>query len=189
MRINYFNKAIILILATITISIWSIIIWDHFHGGVPSHHFLASKDLPKISNWWGALSVPLISYLLLNRIKKRIQPGNNKATLKLLKKESYSFLVAILYAIIITISFKTGNTQISNLLFLGLPVIALFFPIYHSGYLLGFLVGMMYTFGGVLPVFIGGIMSIICYFLFILVHPLLVRLGHKTGIIKTTNLE
>ena len=165
------------------------IIWDHFHGGVPSHYFLANKDLPKISNWWGAISVPLISYLLLNRIKKRIQPENDKATLKLVKQESYSFFAAILYAIMLTISFKTGNTQIANLLFLGLPLVALFFPIYHSGYLLGFLVGMMHTFGGVLPIFIGGIMSIICYLLFILIHPLLIKIGKKTGMIKITNLE
>ena len=187
MRIENLNKAILVVFVLIAISIWSILLWDHFHGGVPYHHVLANKELPKISNWWGALLIPLVSYLLLNRIKKRIKPDNDQDDLKLVKKEIYSFLAALLLAIIISFSFTTGNTQISDLLFLGLPVIALFLPIYHPAYLLGFVVGMMYTFGGVLPVLVGGIMSGICYILFIAIHPLLIKLGIKIGIIKLRN--
>jgi hypothetical protein len=160
--------------------------WDHFHGGVPSHHLLANKELPKISNWWGALSIPLISYLLLNSIKKRIRSADGQASIKLIKKETYSFFIAVLFAIVIAVSFTTGNTGISDLLFLGLPVIALFFPIYHPAYLLGFITGMMYTFGGVLPIVAAFIMSVICYLIYISMHPLLVKIGKMTGLICTS---
>jgi hypothetical protein len=185
MRTNAFNNAVLLILGVITISIWGILLWDHFHSGVPAHHLLANKELPKISNWWGAISVPLISYLLLNRIKKRVTAVNDQVSMKLLKKEIYSFLAAILFASVIAVSFTTGNTQISDFLFLSLPVIALFSPIYRPAYLLGFSIGMMYTFGGVLPILIGCIMATICYLLFIAINPLLVRIGKWAGLLKT----
>ena len=184
MEVESFNKYLLLVLGMITISIWGILTWDHFNGGVPSHHLLANKELPKISNWWGGLTVPLISCFLLYRIKKRIKPANDQATRDLIRKECYAFLVAIIYAIIISVSFKTGNTKISDILFLGLPVLAIFFPVYRASYLLGFIVGMMYTFGGVLPVFIGSIMSAICYLLFILIHPLLIKVGKMVGILS-----
>jgi hypothetical protein len=184
-RIYAFNTNVALILGVITITTWSILIWDHLHGGVPAHHLLANKDLPKISNWWGAVSIPLISLVLLNRIKKIVTPINDQVNTKLLQKEIYSFVAAILFAIVISISFTTGNTQISDFLFLSLPVTALFFPIYRPAYLLGFIMGMMYTFGGVLPVFIGGIMAGICFILFVLIHPILIKIGRWTGMIKT----
>jgi len=182
MNIKSFNKAILLILGAITILIWSLLIWDYLHGGVPAHHLLANKDLPKISNWWGAVTVPFTSFLLLSSLKKRITFENDQVPAHLILKECYSFFAAMLYAVILSVSFALGNTQISGLLFLGLPLTALFFPIYRSSYFLGFLVGMMYTFGGVLPVIIGTIMSIICYLLFILFHPPSIKSVTKTTV-------
>jgi hypothetical protein len=123
-----------------------------------------------------------MSYFLLNSIKKRIRSENDQAMLKLIKKEIYSFFTAALFAIVIAVSFTTKNTHISDLLFLSLPLLALFFPIYRPAYLLGFIVGMIYTFGGILPIVAGGIMAIICYLLYILIHPLLVKIGKTTGI-------
>jgi hypothetical protein len=179
-----FNKVSHLILGVITISSWSLLLWDHFHGGVPSHHLLANEELPKITNWWGAISIPLISYLLLGKIKIRIKSEDDIMPLRLIKKECFSFFAAMVYAIIIAVSFTTNHQQISSLFFLGLPVIALFFPVYQPSYLLGFLVGMTYTFGGVLPIIIAGVMSIVCYVLFIVLHPQLIKIGNKTGLKK-----
>ena len=51
----------------ITLSILLLLTWQHFHGGVPSHHILQQKDLPEISNWWGALFLPIISWLLIRK--------------------------------------------------------------------------------------------------------------------------
>ena len=37
--------------------------WEHTHGGVQSHHFLARPDLPAISNWWGLIILPSLGWL------------------------------------------------------------------------------------------------------------------------------
>lgn len=182
---NTVNTAILLIQTVITLAIWSLLLWDHVHGGVPSHHLLANENLPEVSNWWGAIAVPLTSFFLLKRIKKRIHSKGEPIPAYLIRKECYAFVAALIYGTIIAVSFTTGNTEISGFLFLGMLAIALFFPIYRSAYFLGFLTGMMYTFGGVLPILIGGLMSLICYLLFILFHPLLIKIGNKTGLIKS----
>lgn len=67
-----FYKTQLYFTAIITIAIWSLLIWEHYHGGVPSHHILAREDLPEFSNWWGGLLLPLLSFFLLYRIKKRL---------------------------------------------------------------------------------------------------------------------
>lgn len=45
---------------------------EHFTGGVVSHHVLDRSDLPAISNWWGALLVPALTWFLLGRTQRRI---------------------------------------------------------------------------------------------------------------------
>jgi hypothetical protein len=39
---------------------------------------------------------------------------------------------------------------------------ALFVPVYRPEYLLGFVIGMAYTFGGVLPILIGFVLAAVC---------------------------
>ena len=56
----------------VTVAIWALLAWDHFHGGVPSHHILAREDLPEISNWWGGVLLPLLTWFLLYRVEKRL---------------------------------------------------------------------------------------------------------------------
>ena len=34
--------------------------WEHFHGGIASHHFLNRADMPAVSNGWGLLLLPAI---------------------------------------------------------------------------------------------------------------------------------
>ncbi|MFZ4477382.1 MAG: hypothetical protein ACOYPR_19455, partial [Saprospiraceae bacterium] len=62
----------ILITAIVTIVIFGLLFWQHLHGGVPSHHILQRADLPEISNWWGGLLLPVLTWLGLGRIEKRL---------------------------------------------------------------------------------------------------------------------
>lgn len=66
------TKAQAFITAVITLFIFSILLWDHIHGGVQSHHILDQEELPAISNWWGGLLLPVLSWILLGRIEKRL---------------------------------------------------------------------------------------------------------------------
>ncbi len=65
-------RAKIYFTSIISLSIWGLLAWDYFHGGVPSHHILHRKDLPEFSNWWGGILLPLLTWFLLYRIQKRI---------------------------------------------------------------------------------------------------------------------
>ncbi|HOY13023.1 MAG TPA: hypothetical protein PLY70_07780 [Saprospiraceae bacterium] len=174
-----FNNTIYLLVGGITVFILSILMWDYFHGGVPSHHLLANENLPEISNWWGVITLPLFSYFLLMRMKKRLNNEDQNKNLFLLP-----FFFSLLYAITLAVSFSTGNTKISSLLFQSIPLIALFFPIYLSEYLLGFIIGLVYTFGGVLPIIIGGVIAIISYIIYNYLRSFILFISTKIGIIK-----
>ena len=45
--------------------------YEHFNGGVQSHHLLNRPDLPAISNWLGLLALPAIGWLVGIRIRNR----------------------------------------------------------------------------------------------------------------------
>jgi len=57
---------------TVTAVILSLLVWQHLHGGVPSHSFLARDDYPSISNWWGALLLPALTFFLTGRMGARL---------------------------------------------------------------------------------------------------------------------
>lgn len=47
--------------------------WEHFHGGVVSHNILNRRDLPAISNLWGALLLPALAWFLSGFTQKRMR--------------------------------------------------------------------------------------------------------------------
>ena len=77
MNEKMFYKTRLYVTAIVTIAIWTLLAWNYYHGGVPSHHILAKKDLPSISNWWGGLLLPLLTWWLLYRIQKRVVDNKN----------------------------------------------------------------------------------------------------------------
>lgn len=64
--------------AIITFLILGILLLEQFSGGVVSHHLFENKDLPKISNWWGILTKPVVSWLTLFFIQKNDTNSNNE---------------------------------------------------------------------------------------------------------------
>jgi hypothetical protein len=157
----------------ITVAIWSLLAWDYFHGGVPSHHLLARKDLPSISNWWGGLLVPIVSWFLLHRIQKRISINRESSSQPLTAHIAvlYGFIGALLFAAVLSIFFTTGNTVVPSYMLRGLLLTALFLPIYRAECFLGFIIGMTYTFGGVLPVLVGSVLVALSAILYLLIRP------------------
>jgi hypothetical protein len=184
MNEKIFNKLSLYFLGAVTVFVVSLILWDYYHGGVPSHHFLNRKDLPEISNWWGAVVLPLATCLSLNRIKKRFNFDGDYSNQNIKKQFLLPFVIAVLYAISIAVSFSTGNPQISGVLFQAIFILALFFPIYKSEYFLGFIIGLTYTFGGVLPIAIGLFLAIIGLLLFKYIRPIFILIATKIGILK-----
>lgn len=150
-------------LAVVTVAIWALLAWSHFHGGVPSHHFLAQKEMPAISNWWGGLLLPLLTWFLLRRIqKKAFAKGSADVEIsQFLLREAYGLVGALLFGVIISVLFTLGENDLAGNVMLGLLVFACFYPIYRPACLLGFVLGMTFTFGAVLPTIIGTLLGLL----------------------------
>jgi len=163
----------------VTLLVWVNLIWDYLHKGVPSHHILHREDLPDISNWWGGIAVPLITWFLLIRIAKRANNNQTSGTNKL-NNAIYGFLGALLFGIILSFLFTIGS-NIPGYMMIGVILVSLFIPLYKAEFLLGFVIGMTYTFGGVLPVVIGIILTILFAIAYEFVRTGMLYLVSKVG--------
>ena len=161
------------LVGAIATAIWLLLAWDHFHGGVPNHHLLAREDLPAVSNWWGGILVPILTWFLLYRIQKRmsVDNANNSHPLTNHSDILYGFFGALLFGVALSLFFTFENEDMPFYMLMALFVLALFKPVYRAECFLGFLLGMTYTFGGVLPVGIGAILVLLCAILYLLIRP------------------
>ncbi|MFN0014770.1 MAG: hypothetical protein ACKVU2_09510 [Saprospiraceae bacterium] len=144
--------------------VWAHLAWDYSHDGVPAHYFLHRKDMPSISNWWGSLLVPLLTWGLLYRLHHRLEKNQASA-----QTMGYGFFGALFFGIALSYFFSIGS-EAPGVMVMGLFILALFVPIYREEYLLGFVLGMAFTFGGVLPVVVGLVLALMFAFLYILVR-------------------
>lgn len=160
MKINQDNphtqnsaKTKVFITGIVTVFIFCLLFWEHFHGGVASHHILHQQNLPAISNWWSGLLLPILTWILISRSEKRLrmqsaylqQSGNLKSKLLGL------FMIGLVLGVLIATSFTNEyNLFLDNILYIIL-MLSLIVPIYYAEFMLGFILGMTYTFGTILP--------------------------------------
>ncbi|MBE9047742.1 hypothetical protein IQ255_25650 [Pleurocapsales cyanobacterium LEGE 10410] len=144
----------------VTLLMCSYLTWEYFHGGVTTHYIYIFENLPGISNWWGVVILPLLTWFLAGRIQKRVPLPDHETTVvkHIPKSVLLGFLWALLLGILISIFFTYGNTRIPMAVMLSMILLALFIPLYRAEYFLGFVLGMTYTFGPVLPIGIGGVL-------------------------------
>lgn len=134
--------------------------WEMMQGGVASHHFLARADMPSISNWWGIVLVPALAWFVTGRVMnrgRRDEPGEGLIPASI-RGALPAFCGALVYGGVLALSFAFGF-GIERYLFLALFAIGLVLPIYRGEYLLGFVFGMMLTFGGILPIIVGAVVA------------------------------
>lgn len=132
------------------------LIYQHFNGGVPSHHFMANEAYPEISNWYGVIVIALFAFFTCQHFNK------NEFT----KKTLLESIVAFLYGIGIFICFNHDYSEVTKIMFLGLFVIGLLYPIYRIHIYFGIVIGMTYGFGAILPAVMIGlavVLSWICH--------------------------
>ena len=147
--------------------------WEHFHGGVRVHHFLARSDMPAMSNWWGLLLLPVLAWFVTGRLQKRIALNfdGEDATSKLPVSIAAGFAVALLFGILLSVSFTRGDETIAAYLFECILLLALLLPIYRAECVLGFVLGMTFTFGAMLPTFIGSVIAALSAVMHFYVYP------------------
>ena len=153
-------KTRIIFTGIVTILIWGHLAWDYFHEGVPTHHILHREDLPGISNWWGGIVLPLFTWFLLYLIKNRMNENDksniNSNSIHFVNR----FLGAFVFGILLSFFFAIGS-DIPGYMMIGIIPLSFFIPLYLPEYLLGFVLGMSYTFGAILPLGIGIILTVI----------------------------
>lgn len=155
--------------------------WEHFNGGVISHHFLHRSDLPAISNWWGLLLLPSLTWFLIGRIETRIalRSGGKEAASKLPAHFVAGFIGSLLFGIMISVSFATHSESIASYLSQGMLLLALLLPVYRAECVLGFVLGMTFTFGAVLPTVFASIVGAGSAIVHLLLRPAVVRLWNS----------
>ncbi len=167
-----------MVTAVVTAMILALLLWTHFHGGVPSHHILDQKDLPAISNWWNALVLPVLTWILTGRIERRVekQTANQEQYRAITKAIVARFIAGLLFGIVLALSFVFDvKIFLDNVLYI-LLVLALLIPIFYAEFMLGFVFGMTYTFGAVLPTAFILVMAAIGFLLYRFLRPLLLKL-------------
>ncbi|HEY1975644.1 MAG TPA: hypothetical protein VGG89_03795 [Candidatus Baltobacteraceae bacterium] len=144
--------------------------WQATHGGVVSHHLLDQRDLPAFSNWWGLAIIPLTGGLAAWSVRRRaaVKPDA-------LSSAMAAAFFALLAGVILSVAFMVDEGG-SAPLFVLLAVLAsgCIWPTYRGEYVFGFVVGMSFTFGLVLPAIIALLAAAISAALYFLVRPALV---------------
>jgi len=149
MKLTKRNRIIITLI--ITLLVWGHVIWDYFHGGIPVHYLFMDENMPPMPDWLGAIILPFYSWVALGQIHKRVdapEPKDSYLTVFL------RFLLALGVALTIAICFENG-IEIPGYVLLSIFVFAFFFPLYRAEFVMGWVLGLSYTFGAIIPMLFG----------------------------------
>lgn len=154
--------------------------WEHFNGGVVSHHLLNRADMPAISNAWGLLLLPLLSWVLSGLAYRQAGATSQLrfSALGLPLRVLAGLGLSLLLGILLSTAFTLGQEAAAGFLFLGMFVLALIFRVYRPQCLLGFVLGMTFTFGAVLPTLIGAVIATVSAIAHLGIRPQLIRAWH-----------
>lgn len=138
--------------------------WELNHGGIRSHHLLQRADLPGLSNAWGLALLPVLAAWALGSVRVR-------------GARAWAAGVAVPLALgaALSVSFTAGAANASAALFLVTLALAVLGPGHRRECLLGWVLGMGWTFGVPLPAVIGGLLAALSAALHLGARPLLRR--------------
>ena len=138
---------------------------EHFFGGVITHHLLADPELPGASNWWGLLTVPILTWIVVSLIGRR--QNNSDESKQNIKKDNVQiikrFLIALGFGTLFSVLWEFRLEEILQYLILLPVAIAFFVRVHWPECLLGFVLGMMYAFGGILPILVGIVLMLLSF--------------------------
>jgi hypothetical protein len=135
--------------------------FEHFTGGVQSHHLLNNAELPAISNWFELLTLPIIGAMLAWYCQR--QPAHQPRVARVPVTMLIGLIGGAVYGAILAISFSTGMMMLTQTVFFGLLLCAVLLPIYQLQYICGFVLAMTFTFGGILPLLIAGVLALLSW--------------------------
>jgi hypothetical protein len=128
---------------------------EHLHGGIARHHLLNDPSLPAIWNGWGLLLLPLLAWFASARAFHR-----PRTRWRLQPRFMWRAGAAMLAGLALSVAFSTGATGVANALFPCIVLGGIALRGYRAEYVLGFVLGMAWTVGAVLPMLIGGCIAL-----------------------------
>lgn len=131
--------------------------WEALHGGIVSHHLLQRADLPALSNAWGLLVLPALAAWAATCLPRA------PATTRDWIRPALGFALPLLLGAALSLAFQLQLQALTEALFLGLLLLALLLPAHRAESLFGFVLGMSWTFGAVLPTLIGGLLAVLSW--------------------------
>lgn len=129
--------------------------WEATHGGIVSHHMLGDPSMPAMWNGWGLLVLPAIAWFASARL---VRPSGR--SWRLHAAALVRLAAALAAGIAMSAAFIAGRGDIAGYVLLGIALSGLFVRVYRIEYLLGFALGMAYTFGALIPTVIGGAIAL-----------------------------
>lgn len=127
--------------------------WEAMHGGIVTHHLLQSADLPGLSNAWGLLILPALAAWAAGRLPRFPAATRDWAPV------AAGFAAALLLGAALSLSFSLKLQAVTELVFFTLLALAVLLPAHRPECLLGFVLGMSWTFGATIPTLVGGVIA------------------------------
>lgn len=145
--------------------------WEASHGGIQSHHLLNQADLPAVSNAWGLLLLPVLGWLAAYFVRRR---ASNSAHVP--SRALAAFCGALVVALALSAAFRLELSNVTAGLFFAVLLSGVALRTYRAEYVFGFVLGMMFVFGSVLPTMaalMAGTVSVLTHFV---VYPVVAAL-------------
>jgi hypothetical protein len=154
--------------------------WEASHGGIKSHHLLNQTDLPAVSNSWGLLVLPVLGWLAAYFVGRRTTTSANA-----LSRALAAFCGSLMVALALSAAFRLESSNLTAGLFFAVLLSGVALRTYRAEYVFGFVLGMTFVFGSVLPTMaalLAGAVSVLAHFvLYPVVAALYKRLCVATG--------
>ena len=150
------------------------LVWEASHGGIQSHHLLARADLPAVSNLWGLATLPALGWLAAHFVRRR-SDSSEQAVFRAVA----GFFCALILGGALAAAFKLGLEEVSAGLFLAAILSGFVVPTYRAEYLFGFVIGMTWVVGPVLPVIAGTFVATVSVLAHFVLRPAAVALYRK----------
>lgn len=144
--------AVLLGMATALLQLW----WEHAHGGILRHHLLNDPSLPAISNAWGIVVLPVLGAAAGWGLTRR-----SEARTGVVAPALAGFIGALCAGIALSVAFVTGGEAVATQVMVGILAASVVFPAYRAEYLFGFVLGMTFVFGPVLPALVATVPMLI----------------------------
>lgn len=120
------------------------LLWQYVTVGVGSHHLFAQEYLPAVSNWWGILTLPALAWIGLGSLEQRLAKSRGDAAVG-------DFIGACAFGLAMAVFYSLERADLCEYLLQCLFLLALFYPVYRLLSVLGFVFGMVFAFGPVVP--------------------------------------